>query len=72
MRLKRKGQLTEQLLSVIGSGPSRTATEIANGIEHSPATVSGILARLVKQGRIKRFTAQQLGRTDHQPSTWLY
>lgn len=55
MIVQTKGDLTEAILGAVRSAPlMRTATEVAHAIEHSPATVSGILARLHKVGRVLR------------------
>lgn len=62
MQTKRyeRGQLTAAILQAVAVTPGRTATELAHIVEHTPAWVSGILARLTRQGRVSR--AHDFGR----------
>lgn len=56
-----KGKLTQAILeTVIGRAISPTATEVAHALDHSPAIVSGILARLHHQGRVCRGNVQRV------------
>jgi len=78
MRRKRKprGELTAAIIQCTnrpGIG-MRTATEIAHELNHPPAIVSGILARLSKQHRVLRLAAaDSVGpRLDLKPGTWVY
>ncbi len=55
MIVQAKGDLTDAILAAVREAPIvRTATEVAHTIEHAPAVVSGILARLHKQARVER------------------
>lgn len=77
-----KGDLTKAILAEVEAFPGRTAYEIATSIRdafeyaHDPslrqvaATVSGILARLAKQGRVTR-GVRRSPPGEHQ-NPWVY
>lgn len=67
--------LTEIILEHVHGAPRcRSAWECALELGASPATVSGILARLAKQGRVKRFRRHKLypERASTTRDAWVY
>lgn len=53
--------LTKRILNVVhAGGMSLSAGEYAHFLDASPAVVSSILARLARQGRVKRFRRHKL------------
>ncbi len=70
MKLEYKGQLTDAILQTVREQPNQTATQVAHALDHSPATVSGMLARLSAEGRIDRHAIFEGPR--HCPGVWHY
>ena len=55
MNVQMRNELTDAIIGTVASADDcPTATEVAHRLDHSPAVVSGILARLHKQGRVRR------------------
>lgn len=47
-------KLTDAIVRAVAKRPNQTATQIAHELDHAPATVSGMLARLAAEKRIER------------------